>query len=288
MIERTATDLLAALSHGEITYWDRGPRSSDLPPVVFVHGFLVDSALWSDVAELLADKGIRSLAPNWPLGSHRRPVRPDADLSPRGFATLINSFLETLDLRDVTLVGSDTGGAMCQFTIDSDHSRIGRLVLTNCDAFELFPPPEFASVARLGQHAYLLRLLMVAMSITPVRQSRGYGLVFTHRPDAALTRRWIEPALKSQAICNDASKVLRAMRPEATLDVATRFAGFTKPVHLVWGDSDAFFPLELAERLVDAFPDASLTTVPGARTFVPMDHPAVVADVIARASRQRA
>src|SRR3954449_7206541 len=138
------------LSHGEITYWDRGPRTSDLPPVVFVHGFLVDSALWSDVAELLADKGIRSLAPNWPLGSHRRPVRPDADLSPRGFATLINSFLETLDLRDVTLVGSDTGGAMCQFTIDSDHSRIGRLVLTNCDAFELFPPPEFASVARLG------------------------------------------------------------------------------------------------------------------------------------------
>jgi pimeloyl-ACP methyl ester carboxylesterase len=256
--------------------------------VVFVHGFLVDSSLWSEVAQRLAEQGIRTLTPNWPLGSHRVPMHRDVDLSPRGFADLINGFLEALDLRDVTLVGSDTGGALCQVAIDSDQSRIGRLVLTNCDAFELFPPPDFAPVARLGKHPHLLRLLMAAMTITPVRQSRGYGQVFTGRPEPAVTRRWIEPALRSQAICNDAAKVLRGMRPETTLDVASRFASFTKPVHLVWGDSDAFFPVELAERLLAAFPNASLTTIEGARTFVSMDHPSLVADAIAHATRQSA
>lgn len=273
------------LKQGPITYVERGPVASDLPPVVFVHGFLVDSSLWDDVAELLAERGIRTLAPNWPLGSHRLPMPSDADLSPGGLAGLINGFLEALGLCDVTLVGSDTGGALCQFAIDADPSRVGRLVLTNCDAFELFPPPEFETVAKLGRHPRLLRMLMAAMTIAPVRQTRGYGLVFTGRPDAALTRRWIEPALRSQAICNDASKVLRGMRPEATLDAASRFAFFSKPVHLVWGDADVFFPVELAERLVTAFPNATLTKIPGARTFVSLDHPDVVANVIGDLTR---
>ena len=129
---------------------------------------------------------------------------------------------------------------------------------------------------------------MVAMTVPAVRQTLGYGQVFEGRPDPQMTRRWIEPALKSQAICNDAAKVLRAMRPETTLDAATRFGRFTKPVHVVWGDSDTFFPLEVAERLVAAFPDASLTTISGARTFVSMDHPEDVAKAIASASRQGA
>ncbi len=48
--------------------------------------------------------------------------------------------LDALDLHDVTLVGNDTGGAICQLAIKGDHNRIGGLVLTNCDAFEHFPP----------------------------------------------------------------------------------------------------------------------------------------------------
>jgi pimeloyl-ACP methyl ester carboxylesterase len=123
---------------------------------------------------------------------------------------------------------------------------------------------------------------MAALAITPLRQSKsGYGLVFSSKPDAAITRRWIDPALRSGRICRDASKVLRGMRPEETLDVASRLDRFAKPVHLVWGDSDTFFPMAVAERLAEAFPNASLTTIPDARTFVSMDHPETVAQVIA-------
>ncbi|MEU8801008.1 hypothetical protein [Spirillospora sp. NPDC048819] len=46
--------------------------------VVFVHGFPVEATLWSGVADLFAAQGIRSYAPDWPLGSHRTPV-PTAD-----------------------------------------------------------------------------------------------------------------------------------------------------------------------------------------------------------------
>src|SRR5436305_4826960 len=141
------------LPQGTITYRIAGPADSELPPVVFVHGLLVDNQLWTRTADVLAMRAIRSYAPNWPTGSHSIAMNADADLSPRGIARIIIAFLAALDLTDVTLVGSDTGGAICQYTIDTDHSRIGRLVLTNCDAFDLFPPKEFEGLVKIGSHA---------------------------------------------------------------------------------------------------------------------------------------
>ena len=65
-----------------------------------------------------AARGVRSYALDLPLGSHSLALRPEADLSPRGVARLIMAFLEALGLTDVTLVGNDTGTALCQFVID--------------------------------------------------------------------------------------------------------------------------------------------------------------------------
>jgi pimeloyl-ACP methyl ester carboxylesterase len=69
-----------------------------------------------------------------------------ADLTPPGVARLLADFLAALDLRDVTLVGNDTGGAICQILIARHPERIGRLVLTNCDAYEEFFPKLFGFV----------------------------------------------------------------------------------------------------------------------------------------------
>ena len=98
------------LPAGTVHYLTAGPASGR--PVVFVHGFLVDRTLWSDVPERLAAAGCRVFAPTWPLGAHSQPMAPGADLSPRGVARVVLSFLEALDLRDVVLVGNDTGGAV--------------------------------------------------------------------------------------------------------------------------------------------------------------------------------
>src|SRR5262245_53247734 len=122
---------------GTLHYRTAGPDDATAPPVVFVHGFLVDSTLWDAVAERLAAAGVRSYLVDWPLGSHRTPMVPDADLSPVGVAALIAHVLDALDLEDVTIVGNDTGGAICQLLVaGGEQRRVGRLVLTNCDAFE--------------------------------------------------------------------------------------------------------------------------------------------------------
>ena len=272
------------LPQGTVTYRVAGPADSQYPPVVFVHGLLVDSLLWTGVADALADQGIRSYAPNWPLGSHLLPMNDDADLSPRGVARIVLDFLVALDLDDVTLVGNDTGGAICQFTIDTDHSRIGRLVLTNCDAFDVFPPRDFIPLVKLGAHPSLIKPLLATMKPTFLRHSRlGFGLLFAGEPDPIVTRSWVEPCLNSKEIRRDAAKLMKQIRPKDLLDVSTRLPEFTKPVRIVWGEADRCFKPSFAQRLAETFPDARVSFVRGGRTFIPLEFPDEVADVIAAA-----
>src|SRR4051794_31424203 len=102
----------AELEQGRIHYDEAGP--SDGRPVVFVHGLLMAGDLWAPLTERLAARGLRCLAPTWPMGAHREAMAPGTDVSPRGMAAIVAAFLAALDLRDVVLVGNDSGGAISQ------------------------------------------------------------------------------------------------------------------------------------------------------------------------------
>lgn len=269
------------LPQGQVHYRTAGPADSSAPPVVFVHGLLVNSEIWSGAAWALAERGARSYAPDLPLGSHEVALGAEADLSPRGVARLILDFLEALDLHDVTLVGNDTGGALCQFVIDTDPSRIGRLVLTNCDAFEQFPPPPFGALVTVGRRPGRLKVALQGVRLKAIRHSMlGYGGLVAKPLDPELTARWARPALTDKAVRRDTARFLAAMDRNDLVEVGSRLGGFDKPVLLLWGAADPFFKLALAERLRDAFADARIVPVEAGRTFIALDFPDRVADEI--------
>jgi pimeloyl-ACP methyl ester carboxylesterase len=78
------------------------------------------------------------------------------------------------------------------------------------------------------------------------------------------------------------------VHPRVLLDAAGRLGQFTGPVRILWGDEDAYFRPELGRRLSEAFPRASLVTVPGGRTFLPLEHPDAVTGEILAAIRDTA
>jgi pimeloyl-ACP methyl ester carboxylesterase len=102
-------------------------------PVVFVHGLLVNADLWRAVVPAVADAGLRCLAPDWPTGPTPRQFRKP--ISARPGAALVASFLDRLELSDVTIVANDTGGAITRILMTSHPNRIGRMVLTSSDCF---------------------------------------------------------------------------------------------------------------------------------------------------------
>jgi pimeloyl-ACP methyl ester carboxylesterase len=279
----TAGSAIADLPQGRLSYRAAGPAASSRPPVVFVHGVLVDSRLWAPVADRLAAQGIRSYAPTLPLGSHQWPMNVDADLSPAGIAQLIRDFIAALGLSDVTIAGNDTGGAICQIMLSGDTSRIGAAVLTNCDALGTFPPRAFAPLFRALRHPGLVACLAPALRSAKVRRSPlAYGLLASQPLDRGLTRDWVQP-LASKAVRRDLAKLARGVHPRVLLDAASRFGQFTGPVRILWGEGDPFFRTTLGQQLSEALPNASLTTVPAGRTFLPLDHPDEVAREIAAA-----
>lgn len=268
------------LPQATIEYSEIGPADSSHAPVLFVHGALVDARLWSTVAKRLAAQGFRCILPNWPLGSHTSPVNDRAVLSPPSVAELIHQFIVDLDLTDLTLVGSDTGGGLCQFLVDAHPDRIGRLVLTNCDAFEIFPPFPFDAIFALMRWGTSVRALGSLMRVKALRHSpAGYGLLISN-PDAELTASWLRPAGTNPAIAGDFAALAREIGITDLTTTAPRLHRFTKPVTLVWGQADRCFTPELGRRLAAVFPNAELIEVPGSRTFVSLDNPGAVVTAI--------
>jgi pimeloyl-ACP methyl ester carboxylesterase len=265
-----------ALPQGTIRYADQGSG----PPLVFVHGLLANHSLWRHVIPRLAPH-FRCIAPDLPLGAHTLPFPPDADVSPLGVAQLVAALLDALDLRAVTLVGNDTGGAICQLVIAQHPERITRLVLTNCDAFEQFFPPlvsPFHYGARLFgvQFTNFLAWTLRARSAQRV----FWGALAHRRPTPAELDAIFSPLLHLPAVRRNVTRFLQAVSARDTLAVSRTFATFPHPVLLVWGLDDPFFSIRLARRLQRAFPQATLVQLPHARAFVPVDQPEALAQQI--------
>ena len=193
------------LSAGVVEYTDTG---GDGPVLVLLHGLMMDASLWDGpIADL--SSGHRCVAPTLPLGAHRHPMRPDADLSLPGIARLVAEFMDRLELTDVTLVGNDTGGALVQLLMAGDLSpALGGAVLVSCDAFDNFPPgltgKTLVAAGRLPPG--LFGLFMQQMRLRPVRRLPiAFGWL-TKRGDAVVTR-WMRPVLTQAGIRRDTVRV---------------------------------------------------------------------------------
>jgi pimeloyl-ACP methyl ester carboxylesterase len=255
-------------------------ESGDGPPIVFIHGLLADGRLWDDVVKQLSGKH-RCIVPDLPLGAHRAAMKPDADLTPYGLARVIADTIAALDLSDVTLVANDTGGAITQILITRHPQRIGRLVLTPCDAFDNFLPPMFRPMQYLGGYVpgavTLIAQTMRSQSLA--KGPLGFGpLALRHRPELYVD--WLRPAREDRGVRRDLRKVLRGIRPRYTLEAAEKLHTFDKPALIAWADREKLFPREHAERLAELLPDARLETVADSKTFVPFDQPGSLAGLI--------
>jgi pimeloyl-ACP methyl ester carboxylesterase len=263
------------LPAGTIRYREAGEGK----PVVFVHGYLVDGRLWDGVVDRLSDR-CRCLAPDWPIGAQRVAMKPDADLTPYGIAAIVASFLEALDLSDVTIVGNDSGGAMSQVLVTRHPERIGRLVLTNCDTHENFPPGMFKAMPPLAGLPGGMALLAAPFRIGAV--ARAAFRPFTRDPlPPELIASWMEPGLHDAAVKRDVKKVTSGMNKRYTLEAAEKLRRSELPILLAWAPRDRFFPLKYAERLAADTPNARIVQIPDSRTFVPVDQPQRLADEIA-------
>jgi pimeloyl-ACP methyl ester carboxylesterase len=259
------------LEQGTVRVYDEGEG----PALVFVHGLLVSHTLWELVTSRLADSH-RCVAIDLPLGAHRTPMKPDADVSPRGLARMIAAVMEQLELSDVTLVGNDTGGALCQLVVAHHPERLAGLVLTTCDAYEHFPPPALKPMLMLPRSPRignaLLRLgrfgLVRDALIAPVNKRRS-----KQRSQA-----WVEP-LGEPGVRRDVLRFIERIDNADTIAAEPALKSFDRPALVVWTRGDRFFPIDDGRRLAEDL-SAPLVVLDDTRTFIPLDQPERLAELI--------
>ncbi len=267
------------LQQGRIHYREAGPRAGH--PIVFVHGVLMGGDLWEPLTARLAERRLRCLAPTWPMGAHAEPMRPGTDLSPSGMAQIVADFLAALDLRGVVLVGNDSGGAISQVVAAEHPTRLGALVLTNCDTLEHFPPGALKVLPALARVPGALKAAVWPLRFGPVRRSPvGFGLLSHHGVDH-LAAGWSARLLGDRAVFEDARRFVAGASADATLEAARRLRAFEGPVVMAWGADDALFTVGHARRFAEVVGGVRLELISGSRTFVLVDQPARLAGIVA-------
>ncbi|MGW4821967.1 alpha/beta fold hydrolase [Streptomyces sp. NPDC004227] len=264
------------LSSGPVDYQDTGGEG---PVLVFGHGMPMNETQWRKVVPLL--DGYRCVLPTLPLGGHRQPMNPDADLSQRGVARLLGEFIERLGLDQVTLILNDWGGG--QFLVSEGRAqRLARLVLVACEAFDNFPPGPAKAMAHVCRVSGGVWLLTRLMGIPAFRHNRaGYGGMSLRGIPDEIMDDWFAPATRSRAIRKDLAKFATGAPDRKTLLAwSERLREFDRPVLVVWATEDRLMPREHGPRLAKLYPQGRLIEIADSSTLIPEDQPERLADVL--------
>ncbi|MBA0125851.1 alpha/beta hydrolase [Haloechinothrix sp. YIM 98757] len=267
------------LDAGRVRYHEAG----DGPALVFVHGYLVNANIWRKLVPLLSEQ-YRCITPDWPLGSHVVPMPSEADLSPTGIARLIAGFLEALDLRDVTLVGNDSGGAYSQLVAARHARRLSGLVLNSCETPWCSWPPNpggFGILKAAARHPVSHRALYQALRWERAWRWRNtYGWLAKYPIDVDAMRSYVRPVITRRDIRLDGRKAISTVSARYSRHAAEQLRQSRPlPVLCMWGAEDRVFALDDARRYATEL-GARLRTIDDSYTYTAEDQPGRTADVL--------
>jgi pimeloyl-ACP methyl ester carboxylesterase len=254
------------------------------PALVFFGGAFANHDLWRDVVAALEDR-YRCITIDLPLGAHPWPLAAGADRSASSLARLLLDCLELLDVEDATLIANDTAGGLLLLSLATGHpalERVSGLVLTNCESYEKFPPDQLKRAAAACRAVPRLAEALTRLQFrSSVARRKFVASVAAGGLDEERAGSFFGPARRDRRVAGDLVAAMAGFRPQLLIDAAEAIPRFDRPVLLIWGESCDFFPIADAQRLAADFPSATLVSVPGAKTWVPVDSPVTVADAIA-------
>ncbi|GGF32725.1 alpha/beta fold hydrolase [Williamsia phyllosphaerae] len=267
------------LSAGLLEYAEAGDPHG--PPVVLLHGLFMNDAQWDLVLPRLPES-CRYVMPVLPLGGHRVPMSPDADLTLAAMVDLLAEFLDTLELSDVTLVVTDWGGPLFLPARGRDD-RIGRMIVLPCEAYDNFPPGLAGKMVALAVHTPGgMRFAAWQLRIPFLRRMRPLmGDMAIRDIPQDIVERWTDGALASAGVRSDVRRYASTRFDKQALIADTgRLSGFDRPVLIIWAPQNRMMPPEHGPALAELLPNARLVEIEDSYVLTMLDRPDRTAEVM--------
>ncbi|KAF2517882.1 alpha/beta fold hydrolase [Flavobacterium foetidum] len=264
---------VAAIDSGSIEYMDEGAGI----PIVFLHGTLSNSNTWRKIIQPLSAK-YRCIAIDLPIGGHTIPLENNVDLSPIGIAQLIKNVLDYLALDKVILFSNDTGGAYAQIFASLYPENIDKLIFSNCEVQDVFPPSKFRYLIRAVKIPGFISLLGNAFKIKSLLTSDLMMGLLSHKvTNEEFAALFLKTFIENKEVRKNFASNVATWSPKYTIRAAEKLKSLKNPVLILWGEDDKkLFPLELGKRLKDMFSYSKLVSIPNSKTYVQEDQPEIV------------
>lgn len=240
-----------------LAYYEEGEGT----PLLLLHGCPFSSFIWRKVVPPLSLRH-RCLAPDL-LGLGDTETPPEADWSLPAQAATVVGLLDALGVEVAHVVAHDHGGAVAQLLAAEHPERIGRLVLSNVEAYDNWPSADerpflvLSQIPLLGDAVLWLWSRRWAVRLTLVEGKAVYN-------PKVLTTDLLEGYIRANL--SDRHRRARTKRflagqthpanNRVTLDLLDGLRRFDHPTLLVWARDDPHFGPEWGERLLRDIPGA--------------------------------
>ncbi len=272
---RTTPDRYLDMGDGEVAYRCVGTG----PDVLFVHGWPANSATFRGLLPSLVPHVTCHMIDLVGAGQSRFTRASRIDLA-RNIAN-VKRVVDVLDLKDVALVGHDSGGMIARHAMAGDP-RLRSMALINTEQ------PQglhwrFQQFLVMAKFPGFERVLAWAAMKPSLRKNRFLlGDCFANKAllGGTFEEFMLEPLHNNSERLWAAGQLIRNFDSRYVAQLAQVHAKISVPVQLVWGEDDPFFPVAQAREMVATFPDARLHVVPNAKLFSHEEYPDEVAEIM--------
>ncbi|MFI0465921.1 alpha/beta fold hydrolase [Saccharopolyspora sp. 5N102] len=260
----------------EIYYKDWGSGR----PVVFCHGWPLNADAWEDQLKLVADRGFRGIAHD--RRGHGRSAQPWGGYDFDTFADDLNDLIDSLDLRDITLVAHSMGGGeLARYIGRHGTGRVSGAVLLSAIPPLMIKTDDNPAGVPAEVFEDIKNGILAERSQFWKDTSVGF---FGANRDGNRVTQGNRDAFWLMAMQESIEAAVRCVDAFARTDFTEDLKKFDVPTLVVHGDDDQVVPIEATGRKsAELIPDATLKVYEGGShgiAMVPGDKEKFNADLL--------
>ena len=261
----------------KVRYAELGDSTN--PPVLLLHGVPENLQAWYAVAPLLAEK-YHVLALDWPGFGGSDPLASPEDYTSRRFAEVIVDFMDSLHIRQASLIATDIA-LLPSLLVGLKHpSRVSKLVVMDGIPF---PRPQYSSweLKSFAKKGSILGKALVRWFPRVTAQiSYLKGFYRGHSIPTEVRQEFLTDGL-SKSNQEAFLSYFQNFRTDQEY-FEPRAHELQTPVLVVWGKYDRFISSKLGHEIAEKLPNAKLEVIDKSGHYVHMDTPKELVQVVIR------